>query len=237
MTSNADRDLDVQERRSLQVFAMFAITLLLIGVLVFLTHEEKKASNPEPKEAELRIDRLFTQLAGWDNLSYDFDMRILITNLAEAPAEEVRIEIAGIDNRAKLTYDKQDSALFSIPAENTTERSVKLTLPRVNAHKMFVMVFVGDELKLKGYAIISVAGSSAKRDFQVTYQRDVEGQAPLEPISDDVNGEEQLVFLMFAIVVVIELILLVSMMSSGSLRSALGKMRSRKDRKCNGDEE
>lgn len=231
MSSESDRQLDDRERRSLQIFALFATTLVLIGVLVYLTHEDK-TEETEPAEAQLRIDHMFTQLAGQDNLSYDFDLRILITNLAEAPAEEVRIEIAGIDNSAKLTYDKRNSSLFNIEAENTTERSVMLTLPKVAAHKMFVMVFVGDELKLKGYAIISVTGSSDKRDFRVTYQRSVEDQAPQVRFSGEGDNDgEEVVFASFITVAVVELVLLISLMGLGSLRSGLGKVFTKRDGK------
>jgi len=218
------KGLNRPERRSLQLFAMLIVTMLVVMALVYLTDDED-IEDPESVESDLRIDHMFTQLVSSDNLSFDFDLRILITNQAEAPAEQVKVEIAGIDNDAKLTYDKQDSSVFNIPAENTTERSVRLTLPRVSAHKMFVMVFAGDELKIKGYAIISVEGSSDKRDFQVTYQRENQGITYSEEQTSSTNKDERtLVGMTFTLVVIIEIILLGGMLSNRNLITALGKL-------------
>ena len=116
--------------------------------------------------------------------------------------------------------------MFTIPAENTTERSVKLALPKVTAHKMFVMVFSGDELKIKGYAIISVAGSNQKKDFRVTYQRENQGISYDEDASAKAanQDEKEVVGLTFYTVVVIEIILLVALLRNHNLIATFGKL-------------
>jgi len=170
---DTDRTMTGEERKSLLLISLFLASLVLTAsvAIAFLAVDEEK------EEPEIMINNVFTQRISSDNDSYTFDMIVLITNRAESRARDMRIDIVGIDNTAKLTYDKNSASGFEIPAETTREISIRLTVARAAAHKMYVMVFSENILKLKGYAVVSDEGHYSQRDFRVTYEREYTGTA------------------------------------------------------------
>lgn len=207
-----------EEKKNLTHFSLFVVSLLLTAILIAAIMKE--IGKEDEEEPDMKIEDLFTQaLVSGDNNSYEFDMMVLITNRADTIAPNVRVEIASIDNSAKLTYDKSNQSSFNIPAKFTKEVVVHLKVPRVAAHKMYLMVFVDDILKIKGYSIVSTEGSAVKRDFRVTYTR--------EESDDDDDDNIVLAFHLLLLLVipllVIESIVVISLIKKETLLSALKK--------------
>jgi len=207
-----------EEKKTLSLITLFVVSLLLTGILIAAIMKE--IGKEDEEEPDMRVDYLFTQpLSSTDNTSYEFDMLVSLTNKADTTAPNVRVEIASIDNSAKLTYDKNNQSSFNISARSTEEVVIHLKVPSVTAHKMYLMVFVDDVLKIKGYSIISVEGSGVKRDFRVTYTR--------EESDDDDNDNIVLAFHLLLLLVIplllIGSIVVISLVKKETLLLALKK--------------
>jgi len=169
-SQDSDLTFTKEEKTALTLLSLFVASIILTGILIAAIMKEMEEEDTEEPDLEV-VDMLTQPLTPKDNNSYEFDLLVLITNRAETPATNVRIEIAGIDNSAKLTYDKTSKNAFDIQEKTTEEVVIHLVVPKVQAHKMYVMVFVDDVLKIKGYSIVSEEGNPVKQDFRVTYRR------------------------------------------------------------------
>lgn len=227
----ADYDLTPAERRGLALLALLVTSLLLAAAVVVVYLEDDDDDTPPTSTAELSIDDvmpLFKQSSG--NNTNDFEMLVMMTNSAETPAENVRIDIAGIDNLDKLTYDKANASDQTIVRSDTIH--INLTVPAVPQYKLFVTVFIDDKLMLKGYLIVLPAGGSAKRDWHLTYDRtgldrnqalNIEGSSD----GDDRDASTNFLMLLFVFLLGIEVLVVLGTLRWKTVGAALTKCTAR----------
>ena len=162
-----------QERKNLILGAILIVTglltVLMISSLYLFDEDEKDEGN-----AQLKINNVFVKMERDDtvNGTYTLDMVIFLTNTAESMADNVRVEVAGIDYDSKLTYAINNESENDIPGERTREVHVLITIPKVTSYKVLVMVFEDDTIKIKGYNVITIEGSGPDRDFDVYYSQE-----------------------------------------------------------------
>jgi len=228
---DVDYDLTTAERRGLALLALLVTSLLLAAAVVTVYLEGDDDDTSPASTAELRVDGvmpLFKQSSG--NNTNDFEMLVMMTNSAETPAENVCIDIAGIDNLDKLTYDKANASDLTIVRSDTIH--INLTVPAVPQYKLFVTVFIDEKLMLKGYLIVLPAGGSAKRDWQLTYDRtglDRNQGLGIKSSNDDDGRSASTSFLMllFIFMLAIEVLVVLGTLRWKAVGAALTKCTAR----------
>lgn len=162
-----------QERKNLILGAILIVagllTVLMLSSLILFDDEEKEDGN-----AQLTINSVFVKLENDDtvNGTYTLDMVIFLTNTAGSEADNVRVEVAGIDHDSRLTYAINNDTVNDIPGERTREVHVLITIPKVTSYTLKVLVFEDDTIKIKGYNVITIEGIGPDDDFHVYYSQE-----------------------------------------------------------------
>ncbi len=215
--------LKEQEKQNLSM-ALFLLFSLCITVIVFALLANVNNDDDEKEKASLQIDNDDVMLKTMDNDTYTLEIEVLITNTAKGTAKNLRVEVIGSDYDSKLTYALGNTTIASLQGEKSQEIGVLITVPRVESHKIQILIFEDDTIKLKGYRVISVEGTGSKSNFKIYYSQESTSVYKSDNDEEGISGFTLMFMFLLLIAVLGEFWVIMSRIRINEMVSGLKKI-------------
>lgn len=187
-TPAGQRYVPPKERGPQQVFwptLVFVLVLAMaVGLVLVNEADNAEADDKDPSELVIEPGMVFFELKETEGESYLLEVSLFITNYGEKVSGGITIRGYAENKHNDIVYDNAETMTDPIPARQTDEVLLPITLPSNASYRIRIFLFEYDIITISGYGEVSLSAVS-QTVLEFTSEKEEEQKVAGDDDDDD----------------------------------------------------